>query len=127
MVLYYIALKTLFLFALVKAFTAAEPLQKHWAALAALYTAALAFLSWVFILAPNTENPSWRYLELWVGNSLGLISPAQPRPTQVWRAWMIWLAETFALAALYFRLLARFDEGLMFWVVLLAGLGLIIF
>ena len=38
-----------------------------------------------------------------------------------------WLGETLVLSTFYFKLLARFDEGMIFWVLLLLGLGLVYF
>ena len=95
MQLYYYGIKGMFLFGLVRSFVKFEPLQKHWLFLAILYTGGIGFLSWVFILNMNPQIPV--------------------------RAWQIWLGETLVLVALYFKLLSKFDEGMFFWVLLLAG------
>lgn len=126
MALYYFGLKTAFLLALVKAFTASEPLRDRWKFLGGLYTAALAFLSWVFIIAPNANNPGWRDLEIFLGRTIGLFSAKDPWAVQVQRAWLLWLVESFGLSSLYFGLLNRFDSGMIFWVILLGGLGLLL-
>ena len=36
--------------------------------------------------------------------------------------WQSWLGETFLLSTLYFWLMAKFDEGVIFWTLLLLGL-----
>jgi hypothetical protein len=97
---YYYGIKAAFLFGLVHSFVKFEPLQKHWLFLGLLYTAGLAIVSWVFFVAPGR---------------------VQTRP------WQIWLAESAVIAVIYFKLLQRFDEGWMFWTLIIAGLGLVYF
>lgn len=126
MLIYYFALKIAFFFGLVKTFTKFEPLQKHWFFVACLYTVGLAGLSWVFVLAPQ-QVPSWRSLEVDLGVNVGLISPRATPAEVVWRAWQIWLGLTLALSSVYFGLMAKFSEGLLFWVLLISGLILVIF
>jgi hypothetical protein len=99
--IYYYVMKTVFLFSLVRIQVQFETMKDHWLFLGVLYTAGVAFLSFVFIIAPQ-EVPDYR-------------------------SWQIWLAKFFGLSTLYFFLLARFDEGVIFWTVLLLGLGLIYF
>jgi hypothetical protein len=102
MLLYYYAIKGMFLFGLVRSYVKFEPLQKHWLFLSILYTLGLAFLSWVFVVNTN--------------------------PQVTTRAWQIWLLKTFVLVIVYFKLLERFDEGMIFWVIfLVGGFGLIWF
>jgi hypothetical protein len=126
MLIYYFALKIGFFFALVKTFTKFEPLQKHWLFLSFLYTAVVAGLSWVFLIA-SQQDPSWLSNEAALGRTLGVIT-AQATPAEVvWRAWLIWLALTWALVAVYFGLMAKFSEGLFFWVLLIAGLAVVLF
>jgi hypothetical protein len=98
-VLYYVGLKAAFLYGLVHSFVKYETLQEHWLFMASLYVGGIAVLSGVFIMAPM-ESPDW------------------------W-GWELWLAKSLLLAAVYFRLLRRFDEGMMFWLLLIAGLGLV--
>ncbi len=97
--LYYVGLKAAFLYGLVHSFAKYESLQKHWLFLGLLYTAGIALLSWVFIMAP-ADAPDW------------------------WQ-WKLWLAKSLVLAVVYFRLLERFEEGFLFWLLLVAGLGLV--
>jgi hypothetical protein len=63
--------------------------------LALLYTAGVGLLSWVFFVAAGQ---------------------VQTRP------WEIWLAKTLAIAVVYFKLLEKFDEGWIFWTLILLGL-----
>ena len=100
-VLYYYVLKTMFLYSLVRSFVRYEPLQKHFLFLSILFTAAVAFLSYALLYS------SWEVMP--------------------WRAWEIWLGKLFLLTLLYFWLLSKFDEGPFFWLLLLAGLGLVWF
>ncbi len=97
--MYYYAMK-IFLFAsLVSSFVKFEPLQKFGLFLSLLYTTLIAFLSYVF-----------------------LISPAPPASLTLWQ---VWLATNFVLVWAYFALLAKFDQSILFWVILLAGIPLI--
>jgi hypothetical protein len=98
----YLAVKFFFLFGLVRASVKFEPLQERPILLAALYTAGIAFLSWAFLLNQMATIP--------------------------WRQWELWLAKSFGLAWLYFWLLGRLeDAGVVWWIVLLAGFGLVWF
>jgi hypothetical protein len=100
--LYYFGLKIAFFFGLVRCFARFDVLHKYVVFLAALYTAGVAFLSWVF-----------------------LISPGMWRPTQ--QQWGIWLAVTFAITLVYFKLLDRFDEGFLFWILLALGCVVVLY
>ena len=97
---YYYGIKAAFLFSLVHSFVKFENLQKHWFFLALLYTAGVAGLSWVWLVAPGR---------------------VQTRP------WQIWVAESGVIALVYFKLLERFDEGPLFWMLLMAGVGVVFF
>jgi hypothetical protein len=97
---YYIAIKAMFFYGLVHAFVKFETLQKSWFFIALIYTAGVALLSWIWMVAPGR-------VEL--------------------RSWQIWLAETGVIAVIYFKLLQRFDEGILFWVLLVAGLVVVWF
>lgn len=92
---FYLAMKAFFLFSLVRAQIKFEPLQKHFLFLAILYTLGMAFLSYIFLLSPQ-QNPDIR-------------------------AWGIWLAKLLGLTIVYFWLLRRFDEGPLFWIIMLGG------
>jgi len=39
--------------------------------------------------------------------------------------WQAWLGETLLLYTLYFWLMAKFDEGVIFWTLLLLGFPLL--
>ncbi len=100
-ILYYYIMKAVFLFSLVRILVKFDTMKDHWLFLGILYTAGIAFLSYVFLMAPQ-DVPDWR-------------------------SWQIWLAKFFALSTLYFWLLAKFDEGVIFWTVLLLGMLLVWF
>ena len=91
---YYIAIKAMFFYSLVHSFVKFENLQKHWLFLALLYTAGVALLSFVWFVLPG---------QMQIG------------------AWQTWLVKTLVIAVIYFKLLDRFDEGVMFWILLVAG------
>ncbi len=74
-----------------------------------LYTAAVAFLSYVFLISWMEQFP-WAAWQWAVAARLG-ISP-----------WQAFLGETMLLSALYFKLMAKFDEGVIFWTLLLLGI-----
>lgn len=98
---YYFALKFAFFFGLLRAFILFEPLQRHWVFIAILYTAGVAFLSGAFLL-------DW-------DSTVGV------------RHWQNWLGITLGLSLLYFWLLSKFEEGTIFWLLILAGVGLVAF
>src|SRR5262245_55716768 len=92
---YYYVIKALFFFSLLRVFLKFDPLKDHYLFMAVLYTAGLTILYWVYFV-------SWRQ-------------------SADWQVTGVWLGKTLALSALYFWLLARFDEGVLFWTLLLAG------
>jgi hypothetical protein len=100
-ILYYYLMKAVFLFSLVRILVKFETMKDHWLFLGILYTAGITFLSYVFLMAPQ-DNPDWR-------------------------SWQIWLAKFLGLSTLYFYLLSKFDEGVIFWTVLLLGMLLVWF
>jgi hypothetical protein len=112
-VLYYVGLKTFWLYSLVRTQARFEPMQDRWLFLGSLYTAGVAFLSYVFLV--SWQNITWPWWTVRVATSLG-VTP-----------WQAWVGETFVLSTFYFKLLSRFDEGMIFWVLLLLGLGLVYF
>jgi hypothetical protein len=93
---YYIGLKAVFFYMLVHSYVKFDALQRHWLFLSLLYVAGVAFLSFVFLMAP------------------GLVSWTNQQ-------WGVWLAKTLLITAIYFKLLARFDDGVLFWILLVAG------
>lgn len=108
MAITYLFIKFIFFYGLVRAQVKYEPLRKHWLFLATLYAAGIALLSYVFLV--GWQSFPWPAWQLRVAERVG-VSP-----------WLCWLGETLVLAALYFRLLDRFDEGVLFWTLLLLGL-----
>jgi hypothetical protein len=101
LVLYY-ALKGFFLLSLARTFVVFDAFQKQWLIFPIVYAVGLGLLSWVFILGMNPGIPT--------------------------DDWKIWLAKSFGLAVVYFKLLSKFEEGLLFWIILLGGwLGLTYF
>jgi hypothetical protein len=36
--------------------------------------------------------------------------------------WRVWLGETLVLSTFYFKLMGKFDEGVIFWTLLLLGI-----
>jgi hypothetical protein len=112
-VLYYVFIKTFFLYSLVRTQVRFEPMRDHWLFLGVLYTSGIAFLSYCFLESWNAIRwPGW---QVRLADNLGLTP------------WQSWLGLTLVLSTFYFRLLARFDEGLLFWVLLALGLGLVYF
>lgn len=94
----YLGLKVFLFFSLALALIKAEPLRQQTFFLALLYTLGVAFLSYVFLIAPGAQA-------FWAN----------------WRQWQIWLGITFAMAFVYFRLLAWTEESVFFWLVISAG------
>ncbi len=110
----YFFLKFMLFFSIVKALVKFDTLGAHFLALGVLYTALVAFLSYVFILTttPNAFHANWL---MRVNRQTG-ISP-----------WLVWLGATFLLSTLYFKLLNKFDSGIAFWILLILGVGLAFF
>jgi len=113
-IIYYYALKFTIFFSIVKALVKFETLGHHFLFLGILYTSLVAFLSYVFIL---TTNPG-AFNAHWV---LTIHQSTQISP------WLIWLAATLGLSSLYFKLLSKFDEGVLFWLLLVLGIPLAFF
>src|SRR5581483_7436133 len=112
--IYYYFIKIVFFYGLVRIQVKFDTMKDHWLFLGILYTAGVAFLSYVFIVGWQ-ENIRWGPRENRIAQTLG-VSP-----------WLAWLGETFVLATLYFRLMAKFDEGVIFWTLLLLGIVLVWF
>jgi hypothetical protein len=98
---YYIAIKAMFFFSLVHSFVKFEALQKHWLFMGLLYAAGVVGLSWVWFVAP------------------------QPAPD--YHAWRIFWLKTAGISVAYFKLLEKFDEGWIFWTLILLGLLVVYF
>lgn len=113
MVVYYFAIKLMFFFSLFKAQLRFATVRKHPLLLALIYSLVVAFLSMTML--PSPQDTSWAIWQLQLAAKLG-ISP--------WRAWV---GETFVIATIYFWLLARFDEGILFFSLFLLGFLVILF
>ncbi len=97
---YYLAIKAAFLYGLVHSFVKFETLQKSWFFIALLYTAGVALISWIWWVAPGRVET---------------------------RAWQVWLLQMGIIAVIYFKLLERFEEGILFWILIVAGMFLVWF
>jgi hypothetical protein len=105
---YYLFLKVVFFFSLVRIQVKFDTMKDHWLFLGILYTTGVAFLSYVFLF--SWQKFEWANWQLGVARNLGI------RPEQAF------VAETFVLSTVYFWLMAKFDEGVIFWTLLLLGL-----
>jgi hypothetical protein len=105
---YYLFLKAVFFFSLVRIQVKFDTMKDHWLFLGILYTAGVAFLSYVFLF--SWQKFQWADWQVRVARNFG-IAPEHA-----------FVAETLILSTLYFRLLAKFDEGVIFWTLLLLGL-----
>jgi len=106
--LYYYVFKVMLFFSLVRIQVRFEAMKEHWLFLALLYTAGVALLSYVFLF-------SWQQFP-WAEWQLRVARAAGTTPE------IAFVGETLFLSTAYFRLLARFDEGVIFWTLLLLGL-----
>lgn len=104
----YLLIKFVFFFGLVRASVKHEVLRERWLLLGVVYAVGVAFLSYVFLV--SWQEFPWPLWQRRVAARVG-VSP-----------WLCWVGETFLLAALYFRLMERFDEGVLFWTLILLGL-----
>ena len=110
----YYFLKLMLFFSIVKALVRFEALQDHFLFLGVLYTSIVAFISYVFVV--STRPDAFRAAWLLRANQATGVSP-----------WLIWLAATLVLSTLYFKLLIKFDEGILFWALLVLGIPLAFF
>ena len=108
---YYLFMKALFFFSLVRIQVKFDTMRDHWLFLGILYTGGVAFLSYVFLF--SWQDFAWPSWQVQVARNFG-VSP--------WQAWMV---ETLVVYTLYFRLMAKFDEGVIFWTLLLLGIPLL--
>jgi hypothetical protein len=105
---FYIFMKIAFFFSLVRILVKFEPMQKHVLFLGTLYTAGVGFLFYTLMLSWNKNFP-WPLWQLQVSRAVGL------------GPFWCWLGETLGLSTIYFWLLARYDEGVVFWTLILLG------
>ena len=81
-VTYYICMKFFLLYSLVRAQVAYEPLQKHFIFLGALFSAGVAFLSYVFIMSPQNA-PDWQLRTRTIKKSTPGFAMAPTAPMQL--------------------------------------------
>ena len=105
---YYLVMKAVFFFSLVRIQVKFDTMKDHWLFLGILYTAGVAFLSYVFLF--SWQKFDWADWQLRIARGVG-ITPEQS-----------FVAQTFLLSTLYFWLMSRFDEGVVFWTLLLLGI-----
>jgi hypothetical protein len=111
--IYYYFIKIFFFFSLVRTQIKFDTMKDHWLFLGTLYTGGVAFLSYVFIV--SWQDFIWPPWVTRVAETVGV------------RPWVAWLGETFLLSTFYFRLMSKFDEGVIFWTLLLLGIPLVFF
>lgn len=123
--IYFYGLKIAVLMSLIRSYVKFDQLQKQATFLAVFYALSIGFLSYVFLVMPQKPLLWTRGWEL---NLVRKLLPAsQSAPALIsWRAWQFWILETFLLMRLYLKLLSRFDEGGVFWLILAIGLFVLI-
>ena len=110
---YYFFMKVSFFYSLVKIQVKFDTMKDHWLFLGILYTAGVAFLSFVFLF--SWQDFQWSELYRRIARNFG-ITPLQ-----------FFLGGTLLISTLYFWLMAKFDEGVIFWTLLLLGLAVVWF
>jgi hypothetical protein len=110
----YFFLKLMLFFAIVKALVKFETLQDHFLFLGILYTGLVALISYVFVVSTRQVDLQASWL-VQASRATGL-SP-----------WLCWLAATLILSTIYFKLIGKFGEGGLFWVLLVLGIPLAFF
>ena len=110
----YFFLKFLLFFSIVKALVRFEALGKHVLFLGILYTSLVALISYVFIVA--TQPSAFRAEWVMRAYQMTGLSP-----------WLIWLGATLVLSTVYFKLMVKFDEGILFWILLVLGIPVAFF
>ncbi|WP_422926464.1 hypothetical protein [Singulisphaera sp. PoT] len=98
---YFLFIKLVFFYSIVRVLVKFDPMKDHVVFLGVIYTAGVAFLS--FIVQSSYQHAL----------NLG--------------RWEMWLAETFVLSTFYFWLMAKYDEGVIFWTLLLLGIFVVLF
>jgi hypothetical protein len=113
---YYYFIKIVFFFSLVRAQVKSDLMREHYLFLSILYTGAVAFLSYAFLVS-------------WQGQDIvpGRVLEAQLSQLVGASQWKVWLGETLILTVVYFKLMAKFDEGVIFWTLLLLGILVALF
>ncbi|WP_435008657.1 hypothetical protein P12x_005867 [Tundrisphaera lichenicola] len=110
----YFFLKMMLFFSIVKALVKFETLQDHFLFLGILYTSLVALISYVFVV-------STRQLDLHAAWLLRASAATGLSP------WLTWLAATLILSTVYFKLISKFGDGILFWILLVLGIPLVLF
>jgi hypothetical protein len=107
------ALRLVFFYSLVRILIKFDTMKDHWFFLGVLFTAATGFLAYMFLWSwAEITWPSW---QVQIARNFGIVP------------WQAYLGEVFLLSTLYFWLMAKFDEGVIFWTLLLLGIPLVYF
>jgi hypothetical protein len=109
--LYYIFMKVVFFYSLVRIQVKFDTMKDHWLFLGILFTGGTAFLAFVFLF--SWQDFPWPGWQVRLAQNLGV------------KPWQAWIGEVLVAYTLYFRLLAKFDEGVIFWTLLLLGMPLL--
>ena len=110
---YYFFMKVSFFYSLVRIQVKFDTMKDHWLFLGILYTLGVAFLSFVFLF--SWQDFQWSELYRRIAGNFG-ITPLQ-----------FFLGGTLVISTVYFWLMAKFDEGVVFWTLLLLGLVVVWF
>jgi hypothetical protein len=110
----YFFLKLRLFFAIVKALVRFDTFQGHFLSLGILYTGLVALIGYVFVV--STRQVDFRAAWLVQASRATGLSP-----------WLCWLAATLVLSTVYFKLIGKFGEGGLFWVLLVLGIPLAFF
>jgi hypothetical protein len=111
--IYCLFMKFAFLYGLVRIQVKFDMMKDHWLFLGILYACGAAFLSYVFLFSWQVFDwPTW---QVRLAGRLG-VAP-----------WQSWLGMLFLLSILYFWLMAKYDEGVIFWTVLLLGIPFVLY
>ena len=98
---YYFFIKLVYFYSLVRILIRFDPMKDHVVFLGVIYAIGVAFLYSVFLLGLNS-----------------------PLERDLWRERVL---KTFLLSTAYFWLLTKFEEGVIFWTLLLLGILLVWF
>ncbi|MGP0069457.1 MAG: hypothetical protein ACLQGP_38405 [Isosphaeraceae bacterium] len=112
---FYFFIKIVFFYSLVRAQIKSDLIKDNWLFLGIFYTGAVAFLSFALIKSwQDLDWARWAW-QIRLARNLGITN------------YQCWLGQTLALSTVYFRLMAKFDEGVIFWTLLLLGLPVAMF
>jgi hypothetical protein len=112
MATYCLAIRLVFFYSLVRIQIKYDTMKDHWLFLGVLFTTATGFLTYVFIW--SWQEITWATWQVKIAKNFGVLP------------WQAYLGEVFLLSTLYFWLMAKFDEGVIFWTLLLLGVPLVV-